>query len=120
MVMPEARGSSPFVRVDGLPQSLGARGCALGHTDGLPRSPPGCQELWPNLWVHDAGTCFTDEHKARGRQRAGATGANCTTTSVPVRAYVFQVQVVTEDFFLVLKTPNLFSAPNYYRNNQSA
>jgi hypothetical protein len=28
-------GSPPFERMDGLPRSLGACGCALGHTDGL-------------------------------------------------------------------------------------
>ena len=89
MVALGARVLSPFVRVDGLPRSLGARECALGHTDGLPRSSPGCQELWPNLWVHAAaGTCFADEHKAPGRQRAGATQRGAATS---VRAYLFQI-----------------------------
>jgi hypothetical protein len=49
MVALGARGSPPLERVHRLPRSLGALGCALGHTDGLPRSPPGCQELWPSL-----------------------------------------------------------------------
>ena len=35
MVALGARGSPPFERMDGLPRSLGACGCALGHTDGL-------------------------------------------------------------------------------------
>ena len=35
MVALGARGSPPFDRMDGLPRSLGACGCALGHTDGL-------------------------------------------------------------------------------------
>jgi hypothetical protein len=113
MVALGARGSLPFVRVDGLPRSLGARGCALGHTDGLPQSQPGCQELWPNLWVHaDAGTRITYEHKARGRQRAGATPRDAATS---VRASLFQLcrrGLVSR----VFTNPNYFRPPIIYQN----
>ena len=44
-------GSPPFDHMDSLPRSLGACGCALDVTlmGWLPRSPSGCQELWPSV-----------------------------------------------------------------------
>jgi hypothetical protein len=81
MVALGARGPPPFERMDGLPRSLGACGCALGHTDGL---APSITARLPGVVaqrVHAAaGTCITDEHKACGRQRAGATQMGATTS----------------------------------------
>jgi hypothetical protein len=99
MVALGACGSPPFERMDGLPQSLGACGCALGHTDGL---APSITARLPGVVaqrVHAAaGTCITDEHKARGRQRAGAKGAQRP------RVCIFVLEVVS----WVLKPQTIF------------
>ena len=54
---------------------------ALGHSDGL---APSITDRLPGVVaqrVHAAaGTCITDEHKARGLQRAGATQRGATTS----------------------------------------
>jgi len=60
--------------------SLGASE-RVGHTDGL---APSITARLPGVVaqrVHAAaGTCITDEHKARGRQRAGTTQRGATTS----------------------------------------
>ena len=106
MVSLGARGSPPFERMDGLPRSLGACGCALGHTDGL---APSITVRLPGVVaqrVHAAaGTCITDEHKARGRQRAGATQRGATTS---VCASLFQCFVAEVSRGGVLKPQTIF------------
>ena len=115
MVALGARGSPPFERMDGLPRSLGACGCALGHTDGL---APSITARLPGVVaqrVHAAaGTCITDEHKARGRQRAGATQRGATTSVCASLCQSFVAEVSRGG---VLKTqtifgPQLFKAVN--------
>ncbi len=114
MVSLGARGSPPFERMDGLPRSLGACGCALGHTDGL---APSITNRLPGVVaqrVHAAGTCITDKHKARGRQGAGATQRVATTSMC---ASLFQCFVAEVSRGGVLKHqtifgPQLFKAVN--------
>jgi hypothetical protein len=111
-------------RVDGRPwsawiTSLRAHGwppseprsvwmCPGRHTDGL---APSITVRLPGVVaqrVHAAaGTCITDEHKARGRQRAGATQRGATTSV----SSLFQCFVGLCVRFL---KPKLFSAPNYF------
>jgi hypothetical protein len=106
MVALGSRGSPPFNRMDGLPQSLGACGCALGHTDGL---APSITARLPGVVaqrVHAAaGTCIIDKHKARGRQRAGATQRGETTS---VCASLFQCFVAEVSRGGVLKPQTIF------------
>jgi hypothetical protein len=68
------------LRAHGLPPSEPRSG-ALGHSDGL---APSITARLPGVVaqrVHAAaGTCITDEHKARGLQRAGATQRGATTS----------------------------------------
>jgi hypothetical protein len=65
MVALGACGSPSFECMDGLPQSLGACGCALGHTDGLAHSITARLPGVVAQRVHAAaGTCIIDEHKA--------------------------------------------------------
>ena len=107
-------------RVDGRPWSvwitslrahgwsLGACGCALGHTDGLSLTArlPGVVAQR----VHAAaGTCIADEHKARGRQRSGATQRGATTS---VCASLCQSFCCRGFSWRGFKTPTIF-APNY-------
>ena len=115
MVALGACGSPPFERMDGLPRSLGVCGCALCHTDGL---APSITARLPGVVaqrVHAAaGTCITDEHKARGRQRAGATQRGATTSVCASLCQSFVAEVSRGG---VLKTqtifgPQLFKAVN--------
>ena len=110
-----SHGSPPFERMDGLPRSLGACGCALGHTDGL---APSITARLPGVVaqrVHAAAsTCITNEHQARGRQRAGATQRGATTSVCASLCQSFVAEVSRGG---VLKTqtifgPQLFKAVN--------
>ena len=112
-----ARGSPPLERVehrvDRLPWSVWM--ASLGASERvdvpwvtmmgwLPRSPPGCQELWPNVCT----LCGHMHHRRAQSARATARRRNAKGRN-DKRASLFQCFVSREGF----QNPKLFSAPNY-------
>ena len=104
-------GSPPFDHMDSLPRSLGACGCALGHTDGLAPSItarlPGV--VAQRVHVATCARCCGHMHHRRAQSaRATARRRNAKGRN-DKRASLFQCFVSREGF----QNPKLFSAPNY-------
>ena len=77
MVALGARGSPPFEHMDGASERVDVPWVTLMGSPSITARLPGVVAQR----VHAAaGTCITDEHKARGRQRAGATQRRATTS----------------------------------------
>ena len=120
--LPWARGWSPLERVDHLPSSAWMASLGASERVDVPwvtlMGSPSITARLPGVVaqrVHAAaGTCITDEHKARGRQRAGATQRGATTSVCASLCQSFVAEVSRGG---VLKTqtifgPQLFKAVN--------
>ena len=120
--LPGARGWSPLERVDHLPSSAWMASLGASERVDVPwvtlMGSPSITARLPGVVaqrVHAAAcTCITDEHKARGRQRAGATQRGATTSVCASLCQSFVAEVSRGG---VLKTqtifgPQLFKAVN--------
>jgi len=111
MVALGACGSPPFERMDGASERVDVPWVTLMGSPSITARLPGVVAQR----VHAAaGTCITDEHKARGRQRAGATQRGATTSVCASLCQSFVAEVSRGG---VLKTqtifgPQLFKAVN--------
>ena len=111
MVALGARGSPPFEHMDGASERVDVPWVTLMGSPSITARLPGVVAQR----VHAAaGTCITDEHKARGRQRAGATQRGATTSVCASLCQSFVAEVSRGG---VLKTqtifgPQLFKAVN--------
>ncbi len=118
-------GSPPFERMDGLPRSLGACGCALGVTlmGWLPRSPSGCQELWPNvctlLRAHASQTSTKRAGDSAQAQRKEAQRPACVhlCSSAHCGAEVTESSTNKQHHLSLLQRflCEVFKTPNYFR-----
>ena len=113
MVALGARGSPPFERMDGLPRSLGACGCALGHTDGLSLDHrQAARSCGPTC----ARCCGHMHHRRAQSARATARRRNAKGSN-DQRVCIFVPELCCRGFGGVLKTqtifgPQLFKAVN--------
>jgi hypothetical protein len=109
MVALGARGSPPFDRMDGLPRSLGACGCALGHSDGL---TPSITTRLPGVVTQrvPAG-CGHMHHRREQSARATARRRNAKGRN-DQRVCIFVPVLCCRGFsWRGFKTPNYFRPP---------
>ena len=108
MVALGARGSPPFERMDGLPRSLGACGCALGHTDGLSLDHrQAARSCGPTC----ARCCGHMHHRRAQSARATARRRNAKGRN-DQRVCIFVPELCCRGFsWRGFKTPNYFRPP---------